>query len=255
MALFFAIIINGGMYFFSDRIVLRIYNAQPLDRHAYASVYDTVHNLCDSMHIPMPKLWLISTPLANAFATGRNPKNGSIAVTTGILSLLSARELRGVLAHELAHIKNRDILLTTIAAVFASAISSIARMVRYASLFASRKRESNNPLSLLLVTFIVPIASTLLQLALSRSREYAADYTGAMLSHDPLALACALEKLDAHGKNAHYQKDDLYHASTAPLFIVNPLCGQGITSLFSTHPPMAKRIERLHQMHTTHLQQ
>jgi len=243
IAFIIALIMNGIMYFFSDKIVLSLYRAQPLDEQAYPEIYHTVADLARDMQLPMPKLWLIKTPMANAFATGRNPKNASIALTTGIMKILDKHELRGVLAHELAHVKNRDILVTTLAATLATAIGYVAHMLQYVAFWGSfsndDRNKRGNPIVMILVAILMPIAATLLQLALSRSREYLADETGAHHSHDPLALASALEKLQNHVAHDHLDNDDTVRASTGSLFIVNPFSGNGLIHLFSTHPPMA----------------
>lgn len=248
-ALIMALVFNGIAYFYSDKIVLKLYKAESLDKVRYNRIYEIVEELATKMHLPMPKLWLINTPMANAFATGRNPKNASVAVTTGILSILNETELRGVLAHELSHVKNRDILVSTIAATMAAAIGYLANMFRYAAIWGSNSdRKKSNPLGLLIVSILVPIAATLIQLAVSRSREYLADETGAMHSEDPLALARALEKLQMSSTMNHWQ-DDTAHASTASLFIVNPFNGSSLVNLFSTHPPLEKRIAKLRNMY------
>lgn len=244
-ALILSLCMNGITYFFSERIVLKLYRAHPLDRTEHSWIYDIVGELTQQMHIPMPKLWLITTPMANAFATGRNPQHASVALTTGIMKILDKDELRGVLAHELAHIKNRDILITTIAATIATAISYLAHMLQYAAFWGNGRRRNGNPLGMFLVAILMPIAASLIQLALSRSREYLADETGSHYSHDPLALAAALEKLHNHIPHAHLNKDNAQQASTAPLFIVHPFTSKGLISLFSTHPPMSNRIARL----------
>lgn len=254
IAFVMALVMNGVTYFYSDRIVLSLYKAQPLDEKTYGWIYTMVRELAQDMRIPMPRLWLIPTPMANAFATGRNPKNASVAVTSGVLKLLNNHELRGVLAHELAHVQNRDILITTMAATLATAIGYIAHMLQYAAWWGSMsssddRNKRGNPLFMLLVAMLMPIAATLLQLALSRSREYLADETGAHHSHDPLALADALEKLQNHIPFDHLDNNDTQRASTAPLFIVHPFTSNGFASLFSTHPPMQKRIERLRAMY------
>lgn len=250
LALFISLLMNGIAFFFSDRIVLSLYKAQPLDKNHYGWIYDIVEELAHKMHLPMPKLWLVSTPVANAFATGRNPKHASIAVTTGILSLLDAEELRGVLAHELAHIKNRDTLITTIAATVASAIGHLAYMLRHMALWGSvnSDRRKENPFVLVIVSILMPFAATLVQLAISRSREYAADDTGAQCCRSPLALASALQKLENNVKYAHMNAEDMQQTSTASLFIVHPFTSHSLSSLFATHPPISKRVARLHQL-------
>lgn len=254
IAFIMALVLNGTMYFFSDRMVLSLYKAVPLDKSKYPSLYTQVSQLAEKMEIPMPRLWLINTPMANAFATGRNPKHASVAVTTGILSLLNEEELRGVLAHELAHVKNRDILISTIAATLATAIGYLAHMLQYAAFWGSLSNKGDdskkgNPLFMLLIAILMPIAATLLQLALSRSREYEADDTGGRSCHDPLALASALKKLETNVATEHLNKDDVEKASTASLFIVNPFTGKSLINLFSTHPPMHLRVERLQALY------
>lgn len=248
-AFILALIMNFVAYFYSDKIVLRMYKAQPLDRSKYAWIYETVGDLAHKMNLPMPQLWLVNHPMANAFATGRNPQHASIAITTGILDLLNKKELTGVLAHELSHVKNRDILVSTIAAVLATAIGYLASMLRLSAFFGQRQEgRSRNPLFLLMAAVIMPFAATLLQLAISRSREYLADETGAHTCQDPEGLASALEKLDNHIPDASLNKQDVEKASTAPLFIVHPFSGSDWTALFSTHPPIAARIARLRKM-------
>jgi heat shock protein HtpX len=201
----------------------------------------------------MPKLWLINTPMANAFATGRNPKHASIAVTTGILDLLDKEELRGVLAHELGHVVNRDILVSSIAATLAASIGYLANWLYWSAIFGGnrdRRNGSTGPIAMMIISFLVPIAASLIQLAISRSREYLADETGAKCCHDPLALASALKKLQQNVPRAHLDQNNASQASTAHLFIVNPFTADSfLISLFSTHPPMKQRIERLERMH------
>jgi heat shock protein HtpX len=250
IALFLSLLMNGIAFFFSDRIVLALYKAQPLDKEHYGWIHEIVEELTRKMHLPMPKLWLVSTPMANAFATGRNPHHASIAVTTGILSLLDAEELRGVLAHELAHIKNRDTLITTIAATFASAIGHLAYMLRHMAFWGSMSsdRRKENPFVLIIVSILMPFAATLVQLAISRSREYAADDTGARCSHSPLALASALQKLENNVKYAHMNAENTQQTSTASLFIVHPFTAHSVSSLFATHPPTNKRVARLQEL-------
>ncbi|MCK5632491.1 zinc metalloprotease HtpX [bacterium] len=252
-AFIMALVMNGIAYFFSEKIVLRLYKAQPLNKTDYASVYATVKELSDAMKIPMPKLWLINNSMANAFATGRNPKHASIAITSGIIHILNEDELRGVLAHELAHIKNRDILISTIAATIATAIGYMASMLRYfafwGALGGGSRRRNGNPLFMILVAILMPIAAALIQLAISRSREFLADETGASYCKDPLALASALQKLHDSARISPLDPNQNSKASTASLFIVHPFSGKGMLSLFSTHPPVAKRIARLRKMY------
>lgn len=251
-ALFMAFIMNGIAYFFSDKIVLNMYNAHPLDPERYSFVVDIVHELASKSNIPMPKLWIIDTPMANAFATGRNPQHASVAVTTGILKILDKAELRGVLAHEISHIKNRDILISSVAATIATAISYIANMLQYMSFMGqnSDDRKRSNPIVLILLAILLPIAATLIQLAISRSREYLADETGADICHDPLALAAALEKLQSYKAYHHMDASNTTQTATAHLFIVNPFTSEGLAALFSTHPPMKKRIAKLQAIYS-----
>lgn len=250
VALVMALLMNFITYFFSDKIVLSIYGAVPLEQEHYKHIYEMVEELSQAMEIPMPKLWYIQTPMANAFATGRNPKHASVAVTSGILDILDYHELRGVIAHELGHVKNRDILIATIAATIATAIGYLANMLQWSLILGTRrdKDEGGSAIGTLLVAIIMPIAATLIQLAISRSREYLADETGAKESHDPLALASALEKLQSNVQSHKFKPSSPSQASTASLFIVYPFSGSGWINLFSTHPPMEKRIERLRKM-------
>lgn len=241
MALVFAVVMNFASYFFSDKIALRMYNAQPATREQLPRVYEIVERLSQKMGIPMPKIFVIPSDAPNAFATGRNPQHASVAATQGILDLLTDEELEGVLAHELGHVRNRDILTSSIAATLAGAITFLARMGFWFG--GSRDdRDRGGGMMGLLMLILAPIAATLIQLAVSRSREYEADATGAHLTGNPYALASALAKLDAYSKRIPMQGSP----STAHLFIVQPrLLGVDFASMFSTHPPTAKRIERL----------
>ncbi len=250
--IYFAFIISIGLnfvtYFWGDKIVLKIYKAQPLDQENYSHIYDIVSDLAHDMNMPMPKMWYIPTEMANAFATGRNPKNASVAVTQGILDILDHDELRGVLAHELSHVKNRDILVGTVAATLATTIGYIASMLRWSVILGGRGgRDRGNGLGILVLSILMPLAAMLIQLAISRSREYLADETGANCSRDPLALASALEKLYTHAR-AQKLEPTPAQATTASLFIVYPFSGSFWMGLFSTHPPMEKRIARLRNM-------
>jgi len=252
VAFVISLLFNAFAYFFSDKMVLNLYNAKPLDRNQYDWIYSMVEDLAQKSNIPMPKMWMVKTPMANAFATGRNPKHASVAVTTGILDILSPEELRGVLAHELSHVVNRDILVSSVAATMASAIGYVANMMQNMAFWSSssnnNKESRPNPIALLFMALLMPIAASLIQLAISRSREYLADESGAHLSHDPLALASALEKLQNNVPYAHLRDNDSARATTAHMFIVNPFTGQSISALFSTHPPMKQRIERLRKI-------
>ena len=246
IAFLIAAVTNFISYFFSDKIALAMYRAQPATREQLPRVYAVVERLAAKQNLPMPKIFVIPQDSPNAFATGRNPAHASVAVTQGILNLLNDEELEGVLAHELGHVRNRDILTSSIAATLAGAITLLARMAWWAQIFgfgggggSSRRREGG--LSALFMIILAPIAATLIQLAVSRSREYEADATGAAMTGNPYALASALQKLDAYSKRVPMQATP----STAHLFIVAPLIGGGFGSLFSTHPPIPKRIERL----------
>ncbi|HXB61369.1 MAG TPA: zinc metalloprotease HtpX [Acidobacteriaceae bacterium] len=246
IAFVIAAVTNFISYFYSDKIALRIYNAQPATREQLPRVYSVVERLVAKQGLPMPKIYVIPLDSPNAFATGRNPKHASVAVTQGILNLLTDDELEGVLAHELGHVRNRDILTSSIAATLAGAITLMARMAWWAQIFggfggSGDNRRRNGGLSALFMIVLAPIAATLIQLAVSRSREYEADATGAHMTGNPYALASALQKLDAFSKRVPMEAT----ASTAHLFIVAPLIGGGFGSLFSTHPPIPKRIERL----------
>jgi heat shock protein HtpX len=247
IAFVIAAVMNFVSYFFSDKIALAMYSAQPVSQQDLPRLYAIVERLTQKMGYPMPKLFVIPTDSPNAFATGRNPSHASVAVTRGILSLLDEEELEGVLAHELGHVRNRDILISSVAATIAGAITMLARMGYYASLFGGYSSRDDDrggrggALGALLMLFLAPIAATLIQLAVSRSREYGADETGAGVTGNPYALARALQKLDVYSK----RRPMLATPSTAHLFIVQPLAGVDFASLFSTHPPIAKRIERL----------
>jgi heat shock protein HtpX len=246
LAFVFAAGINFFSYFFSDKLALAMYRAQPATREDLPRVYQVVERMTQRIGLPMPKIYVIPSDSPNAFATGRNPKHASVAVTQGILNLLNDDELEGVLAHELGHVRNRDILTSSIAATLAGAITMLARMGYWASLFggygSSRDRDRGGGLGGLFMLILAPIAATLIQLAISRSREYEADATGAHITGNPYALASALEKLDAYSKRLPLQASP----SSAHLFIVQPLLsGRDFASLFATHPPIPKRIERL----------
>ncbi|MEM3444827.1 MAG: zinc metalloprotease HtpX [Thermoplasmata archaeon] len=245
-----AIGINLFAYFFSDRIVLWSYGARIVERHEYPRLFSIVEDVARRGNIPMPRVAVIPVQTPNAFATGRNPKNATVAVTEGILGLLNDKELAGVIAHEIAHIKNRDILVMTIASVIASAISIIARFVFYSMLFGDRREREINPVVIalaVLAAITLPIAAMLVQLAISRAREYKADATGAKLIRNPRALADALRKLDRGVKRRPLDRGN---PATSSLFIVNPFSASTIVNLLSTHPPIEKRIARLEEMAT-----
>jgi heat shock protein HtpX len=246
IALAFAAVGNFVSYFFSDKIALAMYSAQPVTREELPRAYDVVERMTQRIGLPMPKMYVIPSDSPNAFATGRNPSHASVAVTQGILNLLDDEELEGVLAHELGHVRNRDILISSVAATVAGAITFLARSAMWFGMFGGYgdrdDRERGGGLTGLLMMILAPIAALLIQMAVSRSREYEADHTGANFTHNPYALARALQKLDAWSK----QRPLIASPSTAHLFIVQPMVGgDTLASLFSTHPPIAKRIERL----------
>jgi len=240
VALAVAIVMNFSAYFFSDKIALATYRAQPVTREELPRAYAAVERLTQKIGIPMPKIYVIPSESPNAFATGRNPQHASVAVTHGILGLLNDEELEGVLAHELGHVNNRDILISSVAATLAGAITMIARFGFFFGGGGSRDRRGGG-LTGLLMLIVAPLAATMIQLAVSRSREYQADETGAHFTGNPYALASALQKLDAYSRRIPMQASP----STAHLFIIQPLLGMNFGNLFSTHPPIAKRIERL----------
>jgi len=245
IALVFAAVVNFLSYFFSDKIALAMYRAKPVTREELPRAYQIVERLTQKIGIPMPKIYVIPSESPNAFATGRNPNHASVAVTQGILNLLTDEELEGVLAHELGHVRNRDILISSIAATVAGAITYLAEIARWGMIFGGYERDQDNRggggFAALLMLILAPIAAMLIQLAVSRSREYQADETGAHFTGNPYALASALAKLDAYSKRLPLQATP----STAHLFIIQPFLGMSMGNLFSTHPPTAKRIERL----------
>ena len=247
IAFVFAAGMNFFSYFYSDKIALAAYSAQPVTREQLPRAYEVVERLTARAHLPMPKIYVIPTDSPNAFATGRNPQHASVAVTHGILQLLSDEELEGVLAHELGHVQNRDILTSSIAATLAGAITILARMAYWGALFGGfgsgeRRDREGGGLSALIMLIVAPFAALLIQLWVSRTREFEADHTGAELTGNPYALASALEKIAAASKRVPL----VASPSTAHLFIMQPLLnGETLMSLFSTHPPIQQRIERL----------
>jgi heat shock protein HtpX len=246
LALLFALGMNFFSYWFSDKMVLRMYNAQQVDAASAPQFYAMVQELAQRAGLPMPRVYLIQEDAPNAFATGRNPEHAAVAATTGILRVLSARELRGVMAHELAHVKHRDILISTIAATMAGAISALAN---FAMFFGGRDEEGRpaNPLAGILVAILAPLAASLIQMAISRAREFEADRGGAQISGDPAALAAALQKIEAYAHGTTFQTAE-EHPATAQMMILNPLHAGGIDRLFSTHPSTQERVGRLMQM-------
>jgi len=246
IALGLAAVMNFVSYFFSDKIALMTYHAQPVTREQLPRVYKVVERITQRQGLPMPKIYVIPMESPNAFATGRNPSHASVAVTQGILNLLDDEELEGVLAHELGHVRNRDILISSIAATLAGAITILARMAYWGALFGGmggrdREDRGGGGLGALFMLILAPFAAMLIQLWVSRTREYSADATGAHFTGNPYALARALEKLDAYSKRIPM----VASPSSAHLFIVQPLLGINFAGLFSTHPPIRKRIERL----------
>lgn len=252
IAIVFALVMNVGSYWFSDRIVLKMYHAQEVSPHDAPALHNMVEELSAKAGIPKPRIYVIPEEAPNAFATGRNPKHGVVAVTEGIMRLLSPAELRGVIAHEIGHIKNRDILVQSIAGVIGGVIVSVANMLQWGAIFGlggGRDEEESGGggglASSLLMAFLAPIAAMLVQMAISRSREYLADDTGAQLAGDPKALARALEKLGMWSGRIPMHSGN---QATAHMFIVNPFSGSTFASLFSTHPPLEERIARLEAM-------
>ncbi|MDO6386435.1 zinc metalloprotease HtpX [Uliginosibacterium sp. 31-12] len=246
LALLFGGAMNVFSYWFSDKMVLRMYNAQEVDEASSPYLYNMVRQLAQRAQLPMPKVYIIDEHQPNAFATGRNPENAAVAATTGILQMLTERELRGVMAHELAHVKHRDILISTISATMAGAISALAN---FAMFFGGRDENGRpaNPIASIAVALLAPLAASLIQMAISRAREYEADAGGAAFCGDPDALADALQKIDYYARGIPMPVAD-EHPATAQMMIMNPLSGGGLAGLFSTHPPTEERIRRLRAM-------
>lgn len=245
-----ALVVGGGMnvfaYWFSDKVVLRMYNAREVDETSSPYLYNMVKELAARAELPMPRVYLIDEAQPNAFATGRNPEHAAVAATAGIVQMLSARELRGVMAHELAHVKHRDILISTISATMAGAISMLTN---FAMFFGGRNENgrSSNPIAGILVMILAPLAASLIQMAISRAREFEADRGGAAISGEPRALADALGKIDAYARGIAMTTADA-HPETAQMMIMNPLSGGGLRGLFATHPSTEERVARLRAM-------
>ena len=247
IAFLFAVVMNFGSYWFSDKIVLRMYKAQELQSDDHPALYRMTNDLAQRAGLPMPKVYIIPSDQPNAFATGRDPNHAVVAVTEGILRTLSEDELRGVIAHELSHVKHRDILIGTVAATAAGAISMLAHMAQWAMIFGGGRGSNDrggNPIGALAMIILAPLAAMMIQMAISRSREFLADEGAAQMSGSPLSLANALRKLDTSAKRIPMDASP----ATAHMFIVSPLRGGGFTKLFSTHPPAEERIARLEQM-------
>jgi heat shock protein HtpX len=248
MAILFATIMNVGMYWFSDKLVLRMYHAQPVTEAEAPELHAIVRTLVQKAGMPMPKVYIIPEETPNAFATGRNPEHAVVAVTQGIMRILSREELSGVIAHELAHIKHRDMLTGTIVATMAGAISMLAQMAQWSMIFGGGRRdddEGGSPIVAIVMMIVAPIAAMLVQMAISRTREYEADKGGAGLCGNPTWLANALLKLEKGSQIIPMQDAK---PATAHMFIVNPLTGGGMMTLFSTHPPIAERVKRLNEL-------
>jgi len=244
----FVVVMNLVSYFFSHKIVLMMYKAKEVTEKTHPELFKIVREVVHLARIPMPKVYVIPSTQSNAFATGRDPKHAAVACTQGIMDLLSKDELKGVIAHEVSHIKNRDILIQTVAATIAGVISYVAMMARFSAIFGGfggRDRDSGNLISLLALAIITPIIAMLIQLAISRSREYLADESAAKILHNPFGLASALEKLE---NNIKHHPMKFGSPTTSSLFIANPFRGRGMVSLLSTHPPMKERIKKLKEM-------
>lgn len=246
IALIIAGVMNFVSYWYSDKIVLKMYGAREVTEGEAPDLYGIVRDLTMKANLPMPKVYIMQQETPNAFATGRNPEHAAVAVTTGIMKLLSKEELTGVLGHELAHVRNRDILIATVAATIAGAISYLSQMAYFASLFGGRdEREGSNPLALIVMMIVAPLAAMVIQMAISRSREYGADEGGAHIAGNPIYLANALRKLEYYNKRIPMA---VPNQATAHMFIVSPLSGGSMMKLFSTHPPIEERIKKLEAM-------
>lgn len=248
----FAMVMNFASYWWSDKIVLSLYGAKEVKQEDAPELYGIVQELSSRAGLPMPRVYITPQEQPNAFATGRNPEHAAVAVTQGILRLLSRDELRGVLAHELAHVKHRDILIGSIAATIATAITYLAYMAQFAAIFGGGgggdRDRGGNPLGLLVMAIVAPLAATIIRLAISRTREYAADEGGAEISGNPISLANALRKLGTASDRIPLRVSEQVADSTSHMLIASPLSGGGLSSLFSTHPPMEERIRRLEDM-------
>ena len=248
MALIFAVVMNVGAYWFSDKMVLAAYGARQVTEAEAPQLYRIVHNLALGAGIPMPKVYIIPSESPNAFATGRNPNHAAVAATEGLLRMMNEREITGVLAHELGHVKNRDILISTIAATIAGAVGYLAQMAQWGAIFGGFRRDNDeggaSGIQLIALAILTPIMAGIIQMAISRTREYAADETGARMCGDPMALASALRKLGMASQRLPMDASP----ATAHMFIVNPLAGVNFANWFSTHPPLEERIARLETM-------
>lgn len=247
-AFIFGLVLNGATYWYSDRIVLALYRAKEVPESQFPHLYNLVKGLVSTANLPMPRIYMVEQHSPNAFATGRNPRKAVLCVTRGLLELLDENELKGVLAHELAHVQNRDTLIMTITAAIAGAIMMLANMARWTAMFGgysrNNRRDSGNLISLLAISILAPIAALIIQLAISRSREYTADSRGAYFAKNPMGLASALRRLQEAQRVRPMQASP----QTAHLFIVNPFSASFITNLFSTHPPIEERIRRLQNL-------
>jgi heat shock protein HtpX len=249
IAFIIALAINFFSYWFSDKMAISMTRSKPLNENQAPQVYKAVRELVNDANMPMPKLYLMPVEQPNAFAAGRNPNNAVITVTSGLMDMLEYDELKGVLAHELAHIRNRDILISTLAAVMAGALMFVARIGMYGMVFGGRRRRNNKGIFSLLFSLVAiilaPLAATIIRMAISRTREYGADATGAQLAHNSEGLASALEKMDRYARQRPLQINE----ATSHMFIINPLSARGMSNLFSTHPPLEERIKRLRSQH------